>query len=346
MSKNNETIDDKKNETILTDLNSKEFIVEPPPEKPKKMEDILIDDQNAKARIDKFFLQILKSRKGAESSKIPPFLNEKFKQAKQDFFKLSLNEFDLKLVNSIFSRREDDINKELEGIEFDLDFGSYEFQKKFYSKYVLMKHKDYKDESDKEAFLEVKVSLTNSNAIFITRKAMAGLLTKFRRIYDSYCKIKSFLSEKGNKKFDERFDFEIFAIIEDEVKEKLVIEENFNSFDIKWAPYEDSSILTQKNLNNSEDLIDPILNEEYLRSYLVSLFKSNMYTTIKTITGIYDLSNEKIAAIMIREHLELFEYFLKNQKVMRLSSISKKTPTFPTWKSSVKLPKVPNKKDN
>lgn len=41
--------------------------------------------------------------------------------------KLNLQDLDLHFVNSIFARREEDINNELEGVEFDIDFGTYEF---------------------------------------------------------------------------------------------------------------------------------------------------------------------------------------------------------------------------
>ena len=306
---------------------------------PKKIEEFLVDDENSKLRIDKFFLQILKSRKDHEPAKIPEFLNNKFNKTNQDLFEFKLSQFDLKLVNSIFSRRDEDLNKELKEIEFDIDFGSYEFQKKFYSKYVLIKQKNFIKEECKSKYLKIKVNLTNSNYIEFTQSRLSELLTKFRKIYYSYCSLKSFLSEMANNKFDERFDFEIFIIIEEEVKEKMVIQETYNSFDIKWKSYDFLLNLDSEN----PDLIDPILDKTYIRSFILSLFKLNIFSTVKTITGVFDLTKEKIAALLMREHLELFEYFLKNQKVMKIADISnssssnkKKSPQ--GWKASTKIP--------
>lgn len=37
------------------------------------------------------------------------------------------------LLNSIYRRREDDIENELESIYLDIDFGSFDFQNKFYN---------------------------------------------------------------------------------------------------------------------------------------------------------------------------------------------------------------------
>ena len=59
-------------------------------------------------------------------------------------------------------------------------------------------------------------------------------MVKFRGIYKSYCELQSFLNELGIKDFDDRFDFEIFLIIEEEVTETLKIIENFNTFEIVW----------------------------------------------------------------------------------------------------------------
>ena len=287
------------------------------PKKDEKWQNDDITNEN----IDKLFFQLLQSRNGNEKN----FFNEKIKQAKNDFFKINLNKFDLNLVNSIFTRREDDINKELNNIEFEIDFGTYDFQKKFFSKYILIKHKDYYSEEEKARYLEVKVNFSNSNFIFITKERMGELLSKFRKIYKSFCNIKSFLNDTAIRKFDERFDFEMFAIIEDEVNEKLKIEENFNSFEIKWEPNEFFGIYSKEDdLNNSDDIIEPNPQDDYLKKYAIGLFKKNIYSTIKTITGIFDLSNDKIIALIIREHKDLFEYFLKNKKLLKLEEANKK----------------------
>ena len=273
------------------------------------------NDDITNENIDKLFFQLLQSRNGNEKN----FFNEKIKQAKNDFFKINLNKFDLNLVNSIFTRREDDINKELNNIEFEIDFGTYDFQKKFFAKYILIKHKEYFSEEEKSKYLEIKVNLSNTNFIFITKHRMGELLSKFRKVYKSFCNIKSFLNENAIKKFNERFDFEIFCIIEEDIHEKLKIEENFNSFEIKWQKNEFFGIYDKnENLNNSSEIIEPEPQDDYLKKYVIALFKKNIFSTIKTITGIFDLSNDKIIALVIRENKALFEYYLKNQKIMKM----------------------------
>lgn len=331
---------DKKNEPKKSDLKTsskevpeKEAVTEIINEKPKKLDLTKNDDDKTNAGIDKFLLSIMKMKKEAEGSKIPSLITEKLNQDKQDFFRLNLNDFDLKLVNSIFSRRDDDINRELKNLSFDIDFGIYDFQRKFYARYVLLRYEDGMSETDKANNLEIKVSLSNSNHIYLTRSRLDSYLTKFRKIFASYCQTRSFLSEKATQKFDERFDFEIFLIIEEEVNEYLVVEESFNTFNVKWRNTDNKK---QPNLKMVDDINDPILTEDYFKSYLVSLFKNNMFTAVKTVTGIMDLSNEKVAAIMIRDHHELFEYFLKNQKLMNLGSIATKT-NYHKWKSNLNV---------
>lgn len=46
---------------------------------------------------------------------------------------------------------------------------------------------------------------------------------------------------------------------------------------------------------------------------MTNLFEPNIFSVVKTVTGIFDLSKEKIVAILIRTHKELFEYYLKAQ---------------------------------
>lgn len=317
----------------IKEIPEKEAMTEIITEKPKKLDLTKQEDDKSNAGIDKFLLSIMKMKKEAEGSKIPSFITEKLNQEKQDFFRLNLNDFDLKLVNSIFSRRDDDINRELKNLSFDIDFGIYDFQRKFYARYVLLRYEDGMSETDKANNLEIKVSLSNSNHIYLTRSRLDLYLTKFRKIFASYCQIRSFLSEKATQKFDERFDFEIFLIIEEEVNEYLVIEESFNSFSVKWKSQDNKR---QPNLKMVDDINDPILTEDYFKSYLISLFKSNMFTAVKTVTGIMDLSNEKVSAIMIRDHHELFEYFLKNQKLMNLGSIATKT-NYHKWKGNMNV---------
>ena len=332
----------KSDQNNAKDIPEKEIAAETINEKPKKLDLTKQEDDKTNAGIDKFLMSIMKMKKESENSKIPSFITDKLNQEKQDFFRLNLNDFDLKLVNSIFSRRDDDINRELKNLSFDIDFGIYDFQRKFYARYVLLKYEDGMSETDKANNLEIKVSLSNSNHIFLTRSRLDCYLTKFRKIFSSYCQVRSFLSEKATQKFDERFDFEIFLIIEEEVNEHLIIEESFNSFTVKWKAVDNKR---QPNLKMVDDINDPILTEDYFKSYLVSLFKNNMFTAVKTVTGIMDLSNEKVAAIMIREHHELFEYFLKNQKLMNLGSIATKN-NYDKWKSNVNMADIYSEEGN
>lgn len=53
-------------------------------------------------------------------------------------------------------------------------------------------------------------------------------------IYRSFCVVKTFLNSEIISKFDEIFDFEIFLIIEDELKESISFEENFKGFELNW----------------------------------------------------------------------------------------------------------------
>lgn len=53
-------------------------------------------------------------------------------------------------------------------MEFDIDFGSFDFQKKFYSKYTVIKDKQYEDERDKERFLKIQVNLDQNTNVLIT----------------------------------------------------------------------------------------------------------------------------------------------------------------------------------
>lgn len=75
-----------------------------------------------------------------EISQIPDFLTQKLNPRKQDLFKLSLNQLDISLSNCLFNRKDEELFKKLEDIDFEIDFGSYEFQKRFYQKYILIKY--------------------------------------------------------------------------------------------------------------------------------------------------------------------------------------------------------------
>lgn len=296
-------------------------------ERPKRLENIYKEDDINNTNIDKFILSIMKMKKESENSKIPSFLNDKLGQETQDFFKMNINDFDLKIVNSIFSRRSDDIDRELKDVQLDIDFGIYDFQRKFYARYVLLKYGDGMSETDKAKNLKIKVKINKENSVHLTRTKLDSYLTNFRKIFNSFCQIRSFLTNEANQKFDEFFDFEVYLIIEEDAKERMVIKENFNSLEVVWES-EDSESKT--------DDFDNKLNKDYYKSYLVSLFKNNIFTAIKTITGIMDLSNEKVVAILTKNHRELFEYLLKNQKLAQNKFMNNKNQ-YQKWRNNLDI---------
>lgn len=84
-----------------------------------------------------------------------------------------------------------------------------------------MKYRESHLESEKAEKLKVKFTLLNHNVYQVTKNLMVKYLVKFREIYKSYCELQPFLSDLGLKDFDERFDFEIFVIIEEEMTDSL-----------------------------------------------------------------------------------------------------------------------------
>lgn len=106
----------------------------------KKITDLLTNEEDTKERKKKFFSQFFLQNEGNEISHFPDFLTKRL-SSNLDILKMSLNQQDLQISSQIFNRREEDLKRKLQNVEFEIDFGSHEFQKRFYQKYVLIKYK-------------------------------------------------------------------------------------------------------------------------------------------------------------------------------------------------------------
>ena len=240
--------------------------------------------------------------------------------------KLNLQDLDLHLVNSIFARREEDINIELEGIDFDIDFGCFEIQKKFYAKYIVIKNRDYEDERDKEKFLKVQVNLDSNTHLYLTQQELSDKLTKFRLIYEQSTRVKSFLVDQAISFFNEKFKFEIFLLVEEELPFDLQIENDYNEFKVYFQEGKNDEN------DNSDDLIEPICKQNFLKNYINSCFKKSLYAVVKTVTNSPDISQEKINEAYLKKYHAFFEYLLKNKSLVE-DGKSAKIPNFDYWKS-------------
>lgn len=235
-----------------------------------------------------------------------------------DNLNTSLNEKELKFLQNLWTlQREEEIRSSLRNVSFEIDFGSINFQTKFFTKYVMMRHRDYHLEGDKSRNLVIKMSLVKQHTIDLTREKLDNFLSKFRVIYKSFNEVRSFLSDLAIKTFEERFDFEIFLAIEDEYQESIEFDTLSTPFRIKW-------MMDNKEVPYSamqEDSRDKQLSEEEYRSYLLGILRPGLFAAVRTVTGIDDISNEKIAGFYFLLHKELFEFFAKSMRVFRLINI-------------------------
>ena len=98
-------------------------------------------------------------------------------------------------------------------------------------------------------------------------------------------------------------------MIEHNLQKKLIIKEKFTSFDMDWFNK------IEKSLENKTSETCYYNNNIILKNFLMKLFKKSIYSAIKDITGMHDLNDEKIIAIICREHNLLFEFLLKHEKL-------------------------------
>lgn len=59
--------------------------------------------------------------------------------------------------------------------------------------------------------------------------------------------------------------------------------------------------MNEESKNNIEK-IEESVNADFIKIYLINLFKPHVFQTIRIITGVKDLNKEKIIAILIRKH--------------------------------------------
>ena len=126
------------------------------------------------------------------------------------------------------------MSKKLQNIDFEIDYGCFEFQRKFYQKYVLIKYKPSHSEIEKAKNLKVNVVLNNQNSYKITKSQMNSSLKDFRTIYQSYCQLQSYITSSARKDFDGKFYFESFLKVQKMFPENFEVIEDFNDFSISW----------------------------------------------------------------------------------------------------------------
>mgnify|MGYP003589634151 CR=1 FL=1 len=229
------------------------------------------------------------------------------------------NEKELKLFQALQSiQKEQYVKKELESINFDIDFGSFEVQRKFYLKYIVIKQPEISNEAEKSKKLKVQIILKDQKPIHLTRIRLDELLSKFRKIYATFCEVKCFLKETSTRLFDEIFDFDGFLRVEEELPERLIVESSHTRFNVRWQRelFDEGD-----NLYMNDDMSDPVLTEEFYRTNLLALVKVGTIGVIRSVTGVFDVSDEKLVGIFIKDHIELFEFFLKNVKINHANKV-------------------------
>lgn len=212
------------------------------------------------------------------------------------------------IQNFLDSKREalnSKIAVEMKNYELDIDFGTYEFQRKFYAKYILVNNYRVQSELEKSEQVKIKVVISDQNRVFLTRSRMDALLSEFKQIYRSFCKLKGFLTQSCLQKFDSIFEFFDFVLMQEIVLETFEIKENENDFEIKWKKQEVS-----KYFQKSDEFID----QDFFKDLLISYFRQNVFESIKKITDSEGITDQKILAFLIKQHNAFFEYMLKYEK--------------------------------
>lgn len=263
----------------------------------------------------------------ANPSKNNPFFQEKdglekkFDQQEHAFFKsLAQNadrfgDFNIKaFIDAKNQQWTNRLSSEMKNYELDIDFGTYNFQRKFYSKYILMNSPKVQNELEKSEKVKIKMVISDQNILYLTRSRMDTLLSEFKRIYQSFCKLKGFLTIQCIQKFDSIFEFSDYALMQELILESFELKETEASFEIRWKKQEISKYFKQN---------EEVLDQSFFKEMVSSYFSQNIYETFRTILELPDLSNDKILAFIMRENHCFFEYMLKYEKQYQETEIQK-----------------------
>lgn len=194
---------------------------------------------------------------------------------------------------------------ELRDYELDIDFGTHEFQRRFYAKYILVNSSKYKSEKEKAENLKIKVIVSDKDILSLTRSRMDSLLSDFKRAYVSYCKLRSLLSPICIQTFDSILHFFDYALLQEVASETYELRENERDFEIRWL--RGKVWLADR---QGADFTDP----SFFKDLLFAYFKREALDSLRTLTDQPSLRDERIIAHYERENHALFEYLLKFEK--------------------------------
>ena len=197
------------------------------------------------------------------------------------------------------------IANELNNLELDIDFGTYDFQRKFYSKYILISQSKVRNETEKSEQIKIKVQISDQNTIKITRARLDILISEFKQIYTSFCKLRCFLTSHCLKNFDSIFEFSDFALMQEVVFESFELVEHDCDFEIKWKRHKISEFYVP-DINYTE--------QSFYKNVIFGYFKRNIFDAFQSLIDGESVTDEKILAYIIRQHHCFFEYMLKYEK--------------------------------
>lgn len=194
---------------------------------------------------------------------------------------------------------------DLRDYELDIDFGTHEFQRRFYAKYILVNSSKYKSEKEKADHLKIKVVVSEKDILSLTRSRMDHLLSDFKRAYVSFCRLRSLLSPMCIQTFDSILQFFDYALLQEIALETYELRETDRDFEIKWL--RGKVWLPDK---QGEDFTDP----SFFKALLCAYFKREALDLVRTLTDQPSLRDERIIAHYERENHAFFEYLLKFEK--------------------------------
>lgn len=248
----------------------------------------------------------------SNSDEMDTFLKEISHLQRPDFEVTEiLSEKDKKLINKCFQMNIYDM--ENEAFELDIDFGSQDFQKRFYMKFVTLKEPNESSEYSKINDLKVRVTLKDSRYVFLSRAQLDSLLHKFKRIHGSFLKLKKFLTPETTQFFFMIFDFEQFLMIISSLHQELVLIDIDKGFQLEWKTYTSENITVFDGDNkpmkyfSSRNVDDKKTIREYFRVESFSLIKKQLENQI--------VEDDELVCVQLRCHGDFFEFLMKGERL-------------------------------
>lgn len=233
------------------------------------------------------------SNTGQEAGDHSSYIRSLTSRSEQNWLKFSIQKADFAPIERTLLS---DISSE--GCGLEIDFGSQDFQRLFFARYLLVRSSEFPDEHSKSQNVRIKM-LARERTVELTRSRLDSLLTHFRKIYRSFCDVKSFMAEAGRACFDRAFHFETFLLLEESFPFVLLVKPAGDALVVEASPY-------------AHRQPDPVpLDQNSLRLFLFALFNQSLFATFQASFPSTELSQARAIQTLARGHLELFDFLLK-----------------------------------